>query len=78
MNNIKDHSFLILEEIPLAELPEGVSQIVRDFRYEGNLNMDEAMNLIEEVYQDIMLQWIQTNQELSEIFSFEEDEEDSF
>lgn len=72
MNTIKDHSFLLLEEIPLDELPQGVAEIVGDFRYEGNLNMDEAMNLIEEEFKDEMLQWIQTNQELAEIFPEEE------
>ena len=72
MNTIKDYSFLLLEEIPLDELPQGVAEIVGDFRYEGNLNMDEAMNLIEEEFKDEMLQWIQTNQELAEIFPEEE------
>jgi len=72
MNNLKDHSFLLLEEIPLDELPQGVAEIVDDYRYEGNINMNEAMDMIEECYGDEMLQWIQTNNELSEILSEEE------
>jgi hypothetical protein len=73
MNTIKDYSFLLLEEIPLEELPQGVAEIVGDYRYEGNINMNEAMDMIEECYKDEMLQWIQTNNELAEIFP--EDEE---
>jgi flagellar motor component MotA len=73
MNTIKDHSFLLLEEIPLVELPEGVAEIVDDYRHEGLMSMDEAMNAIEECFGDEMLQWIQTNNELAEIFP--EDEE---
>jgi hypothetical protein len=72
MNDIKDHSFLLLEEIPLAELSPGVAEIVGDYRYEGNINMNEAMDMIEECFKDEMLQWIQTNNELSEILSEEE------
>lgn len=72
MNNIKDHSFLLLEEIPLAELPEGVAEIVGDYRLEGNINMNEAMDMIEECFKDEILQWIQTNSELSEIFPEDE------
>lgn len=72
MNNIKDHSFLLLEEIPLAELPEGVAEIVGDYRLEGNINMNEAMDMMEECFKDEILQWIQTNSELSEIFPEDE------
>lgn len=73
MNTIKDHSFLLLEEIPLVELPQGVADIVDDYRHEGNMSMEEAMSAIEECFGDEMLQWIQTNNELAEIFP--EDEE---
>lgn len=72
MNNLKDHSFLLLEEIPLVELPEGVADIVEDYRHEGLMSMDEALDKIEECFGDETLQWIQTNSELSEIFSLEE------
>lgn len=72
MNNIKDHSFLLLEEIPLAELPEGVAEIVGDYRHEGLMSMEEALDKIEECFGDEILQWIQTNSELSEIFPEDE------
>lgn len=74
MININNYSFLLLEEIPLEELSQGVSEIVGDFR-NGDLNMDEAMNLIEEEFKDEIIQWAQTNNELSEIFPSEPDEE---
>ena len=66
---IKDFSFLILEEIPLDELPQGISEIVRDYRYEGELSAQEAMELIEQEFEAEMISWIQTNQELSQILS---------
>lgn len=69
MNNIKDCSFLLLEEIPLDEMPEGMAEIVDEYRFGEDLNMEEAMNLLEEEFKDVILQWIQTNQELAEIFS---------
>lgn len=82
MININNYSFLLLEEIPLEELSEGVSEIVRDYRYEGNMSMEEAMNAIEECFGEEMQQWAQTNNELSEILEgplikeiFPEDEE---
>ena len=68
MTPIKDFSFLILEEIPLEELPEGIAEIVGDYRYEGELDAKEAMELIEAEFEPEMVQWIQTNQELSQIF----------
>jgi len=72
MNNIKDCSFLLLEEIPLDEMPEGMAEIVDEYRFGEDLNMEEAMNLLEEEFKDVILQWIQTNQELAEIFSEED------
>lgn len=72
MNNIKDCSFLLLEEIPLDEMPEGIAEIVDEYRFGEDLNMEEAMNLLEEEFKDVILQWIQTNQELAEIFSEED------
>jgi len=74
MININNYSFLLLEEIPLEELSQGVGEIVGDFR-NGDLDMDEAMNLIEEEFKDEIIQWAQTNNELSEIFPSEPDEE---
>jgi len=72
MNNIKDCSFLLLEEIPLDEMPEGMAEIVDEYRFGEDLNMEEAMNLLEEEFKDVILQWIQTNNELAEMFPEEE------
>lgn len=67
MNSIKNYSFLLLEEIPLCELSQGLEEVIVDYRQEGTLNMEETLEILEKEFSEEIDQWIQTNQELSEI-----------
>ena len=65
-----------LEEMPLAELPSPEAQeIVLSYRY-GKRDSEEAIEALKEVCGDEVSDWIQTNLELSTIFTLEEDEEE--
>ena len=70
MNNIKDHSFLLLEEIPLIELPDNIQDLVIGYR-QGEYFLGEALHMLEEQHQEEIMNWISTNNELSKIFTEE-------
>lgn len=57
----------MLEEIPLCELSQGLEEVIVDYRQEGTLNMEETLEILEKEFSEEIDQWIQTNQELSEI-----------
>ena len=71
MNFIKSHSFLLLEEIPLCELSQGLEEVIVDYRQEGTLNMEETLEILEREFSEEIDQWVRTNQELSEILKEE-------
>lgn len=71
MNSIKNYSFLLLEEIPLCELSQGLEEVIVDYRQEGTLNMEETLEILEREFSEEIDKWVQTNQELSEILKEE-------
>jgi hypothetical protein len=72
-HSIKDYSFLLLEEIPLCELSQGLEEVLSDYRSEGeeSKSMAETLEILEREFSEEISQWIQTNQELSSLLSEE-------
>ena len=72
---IKNYSFLLLEEIPLQELSQGLEEVISDYRSEGEeriITMSETMEILENEFSEEIFQWIQTNQELSSLLKEEQ------
>ena len=76
MDNIKSEMALQwfwLEEMPLDELPSPEAQeIVLSYR-QGDRCMEEACEALKEVCEEEVSEWIQRNEELSKIFSLNDE-----